>query len=541
MSMREKPGQAKIRNRLSIIDRVLMLLLILLASVYIFYGAANGRTDSKDSSHLASQPAHTSALADSTPKTSLPSPTPTLPASTPSPTPPPIPQIEPGDWPGYLLGNGSYNAGETRITNQTVPALHQVWTEHAQGGVTAQPVVVDGVVYWGSWDGYEHATTIDGRRVWSTFLGVNNDAADGCDPDSAGVASTATIAPLTINGQTMLVDLVGGGDSSLYALNAANGHILWKAALGDLPADFIWDSPVLYNGSVYIGISSFGDCPSVQGKLFQIQATTGQLQNVFNIVPDGCVGGTQWGSPAIDASTGEVYIATGNLGSCYSSEPYAMALVELQASTLQVVGAWQVPQSEMVGDGDSDFGSTPTLFSATINGATRQMVGTINKNGLFYAFVRGALGNGPVWQDQIAAGASCSTCDGAGTIAPAAWDGTYLYIGGGNTTIKGNYCEGALRALDPSNGNYIWEHCLGDARAMAALAVVPGVVVVGEGHYVTAVDASDGDTLFEFRDSNADSIFYGAPSIAHAMLFIGNMDGNLYAFEYYRTIASRPE
>ncbi|MGH2496921.1 MAG: PQQ-binding-like beta-propeller repeat protein [Ktedonobacteraceae bacterium] len=541
MSMREKPGRAKIRNRLSVIDRLLMALLILLASVYIFYGVANGRTDSKDSGHLASQPAHKSALASSTPKTSLPSPTPALPASTPSPTPPPAPQIEPGDWPDYLLDNSSYNAGEIRITTQTVSALHLMWTEHAQGGVTAQPVVVDGMVYWGSWDGYEHATTLDGQRLWSTYLGVDNDAADDCDPDSAGVASTATIAPLNINGQTMLVDLVGGGDSSLYALNAANGHILWKDVLGDLPADFIWDSPALYDGNIYIGISSFGDCPSVQGKLFQIQATTGQVQNVFSIAPDGCQGGTQWGSPAIDESTGEVYIATGNLGLCASGEPYAMALVELQAATLQVIGAWQVPQSEMVGDGDSDFGSTPTLFSATINGATRQMVGAINKNGIFYAFVRGALGNGPVWQDQIARGPDCSTCDGAGTIAPAAWDGTRLYIGGGNTTIGGNYCEGSLRALDPSNGHFVWEHCLGDARAMAALAVVPGVVVVGEGHYVTAVDAGTGDTLFEFQDNNSGSIFYGAPSIADAMLFIGNMDGNLYAFEYYRTIPSRPE
>lgn len=537
MSMREKPGQAKIRNRLSIIDRMLMVLLILLASVYIFYGVANGRPDPKDSRQPVSQPAHKSTLVSSTPT----SPTPVPQAPTPSPTPVPTPQIEQGDWAGYLLDNSSYNAGESGITTQTVSALRLMWTEHAQGGVTAQPVVVDGMVYWGSWDGYEHATTLDGQRIWSTYLGVNNDAADGCDPDSAGVASTATIAPLTINGQPMLVDLVGGGDSNLYALNAANGHILWKAALGDLPADFIWDSPALYNGSVYIGISSFGDCPSVQGKLFQIQATSGQLQNAFNIVPDGCVGGTQWGSPAIDASTGEVYIATGNLGPCASNEPYAMALVELRASTLQVTGVWQVPQSEMVGDGDSDFGSTPTLFSANVNGATRQMVGAINKNGLFYAFVRGALGNGPVWQDQIATGPSCSTCDGAGTIAPAAWDGTHLYIGGGNTTINGNFCQGALRALDPSNGNYIWEHCLGDARAMAALAVVPGVVVVGEGHYVTAVDAGTGDTLFEFRDNNANSIFYGAPSIAHAMLFIGNMDGNLYAFEYYRTIPSRPE
>jgi outer membrane protein assembly factor BamB len=531
MRMREKPGQAKIRNGLSIIDRLLMTLLVLLASIYIFYGIASSRLDAQGSRHLALKLTHTPALVSPTANAAMPSPSLT----------PQVPQIEPGDWPGYLLGNGSYNAGEVRITNTTVSALRLMWTEHAQGGVTAQPVVVGNVVYWGSWDGYEHATTVDGQRIWSTYLGVDGDSADGCDPDSAGVASTATIAPLIISGKNMLVDLVGGGDSSLYALNAANGHILWKTTLGDTPADFIWDSPALYNGSIYIGISSFGDCPSVQGKLFQLKATTGQVQHVFSVVPDGCRGGTQWGSPAIDESAGEVYIATGNLGSCWSNEPYAMALVELHASTLQVSGSWQVPQSESVGDGDSDFGSTPTLFSATINGATRQMVGTVNKNGIFYAFERGRIGNGPVWQNQISTGPNCATCDGAGTIAPGAWDGTRLYIGGGFTTVNGQSCQGSLRALDPANGHYIWEHCLGDARSMAPLAVVPGVVVVGEGHYVTAVDAETGDTLFVFTDNHAGSIFYGAPTIAHAMLFIGNMDGNLYAFKYNRLNAHQPD
>ena len=86
----------------------------------------------------------------------------------------------------------------------------------------------------------------------------------------------------------------------------------------------------------------------------------------------------------------------------------------------------------------------------------------------------------------------------------------------------------------------MWELCLADARSMAPLAVVPGVVVVGEGHYVTAVDAETGDTLFVFTDATAGSIFYGAPSIAHAMLFIGNMDGNLYAFTYSITNSQQP-
>src|SRR5438876_4442281 len=29
-------------------------------------------------------------------------------------------------------------------------------------------------IYWGSWDGYEHATDLNGNQVWQTFLGTNS-------------------------------------------------------------------------------------------------------------------------------------------------------------------------------------------------------------------------------------------------------------------------------------------------------------------------------------------------------------------------------
>jgi hypothetical protein len=113
MRMREKPGQAKIRNGLSIIDRLLMTLLVLLASIYIFYGIASSRLDAQGSRYLALKLTHTPALVSPTANAAMPSPSLT----------PQVPQIEPGDWPGYLLGNGSYNAGEVRITNTTVSAI----------------------------------------------------------------------------------------------------------------------------------------------------------------------------------------------------------------------------------------------------------------------------------------------------------------------------------------------------------------------------------------------------------------------------------
>ena len=64
--------------------------------------------------------------------------------------------------------------------------------------------------------------------------------------------------------------------------------------VGGNPNTFIWSSPLVFGNSVYIGVSSFGDCPLTQGQLLQLNRVTGALQNTFNVVPNGCTGGGVW-------------------------------------------------------------------------------------------------------------------------------------------------------------------------------------------------------------------------------------------------------
>src|SRR6266487_2604855 len=449
----------------------------------------------------------------------------------PSPTTtvqPAAPHILPGDWPSFLLGIGGFNSHETAITSTTASTLTRSWVVHAGGGISSEPVVVDGMIYWGSWDGYEHATSLDGYAHWSTYLGKTTDYNPYCSPQSVGIASTATIAPVKIGGKMTLVDFVGGGNASFYALNATSGHIIWKDSLGSPPAHFIWSSPTIYNGSIYIGMASFGDCPSIQGELIKMSAATGSIQKIFKTVPNGCRGGSIWGSPTIDTSTGELYITTGNPSACATTEIYAVAVIELHASNLAVVGSWQVPASDQFLD--SDFGATPALFTGSIHGIMHPLVGAVNKNGIYYAFIRGALDKGPVWHAQIAYVGDCHTCNGPGTIGSGAWDGRWLYLAGGKTTIKEHTCEGSVRALNPGTGHFIWEYCIPDHRVLAAVSVVPGVVFIAEGFYVFAINAATGDPLFTYKDDHNSSRFDGAPTIAHGMLYVGNLDGKLYAF-----------
>ena len=432
-----------------------------------------------------------------------------------------------GGWPTYMANNrrSGFNGTETLINSTTAANLKVHWTFKGGGMIFSQPVIANGMVYWGSWDGYEHATDLNGEPVWRQNLGQTTANCGTTAP--YGVISTAAVASVSINGTKTLLVVVGGGDDHLYALNASTGAIIWRTPLGAPSSNtFIWDSPVVYNGSVYIGTASIGDCPLIPGQLLRIDASTGSIQNTFNVVPGGCIGGGIWSSPTIDQVNNSVYFTTGTAGRCPTSEKNAIAMVKLNASNLSFISSWHIPKSERVLD--SDFGATPTLFQAPIGGSTHQLVGAANKNGVYYAFDRTDIGSGPLWRAQIAVGGACPQC-GKGSISSSAWDGTMLYVAGGNTTINGNNCKGSLRALDPSTGHFIWEHCLNEGTVLGAVTVVPGVVAAVEGPDLVLVDATSGKALFAYRGLSVKSHFYGSPSISNGVLYIGNKDSRLYA------------
>ncbi len=437
------------------------------------------------------------------------------------------------DWPTYLANNarsGYHSTDAHTITPASAPKLKQHWSYDAHYFISTQPVEANGLIYWGDWNGNEHATDKNGHEVWSTNLGSTSHPHQGCEPLAVGIASTATVATVAINGAQTPVLFVGGGDQHLYALNATNGSIIWKTALGSSPVpsdSFLWSSPAFYKGRVYEGVASFGDCPDVQGQVVQVNATTGAIEHIFKTAPDHCAGAGVWGSPTIDEAKGTVYFATGEKSQCKTDEPYAFSVIELRASDLKLLGAWQLPPAQQ-GD-DTDFGNTPTLFRASINGVKHKLVGIASKNGWFYAFDRDALNKGLVWSAQIAKGGTCGQC-GDGSISPASWDGTHLYVASGHTTMDGIACQGGLRALDPSSGAFLWEKCLRDGPVLAALAVAPGIVVVEDGHELVVVASSSGKTLFTYKEKGKNAFFYAAPSISVGVLYGANMDGTLYAF-----------
>ena len=61
-------------------------------------------------------------------------------------------------------GCTGYNSDETAVNPTTAPHLHVLWTFPTGGRINAQPIVENGSLSFGSWDGKEYDTDISGSR-----------------------------------------------------------------------------------------------------------------------------------------------------------------------------------------------------------------------------------------------------------------------------------------------------------------------------------------------------------------------------------------
>ena len=84
------------------------------------------------------------------------------------------PRAGASDWTQYtddLAGSGD-NANESALNPRNAHTLHAAWVVKGGRSVSAQPLVVGGVVYWGSLDGVLHATSLATHAsLWTRALG----------------------------------------------------------------------------------------------------------------------------------------------------------------------------------------------------------------------------------------------------------------------------------------------------------------------------------------------------------------------------------
>ena len=417
------------------------------------------------------------------------------------------------DWPMFLHDNTRSNAtSDATLSASNAPLLSLKWKSPTGGPIATSVSIVGSIAYVGSWDGYEYAiNTADGSLVWKTFLGTTNDP--GCNPANIGITSAAAV----VGG----VLYVGGGGPNWYALDPTTGSVLWSIFTGDnsqTGAHYNWSSPLIYNGAAYIGVASNCDNPLVQGHLMKVDLASHQLVADYNFVPNGQVGGGIWTTPTVDPSTNTIFVSTGTLNDY--TQKQSQAIVALDATTLQYTSSWSLPFDAAVTD--SDWGTTPTLTSDA-NGD--QLVSVANKNGTVYTFARNNLAAGPIWQRQIAIGGACPTC-GDGSLASGIYANGVLYFAGGRNVTNGRGSGGSISAIDPATGNVAWVHQT-EQPIIGSPAYVNGMVAAVAGNTFQVIDAGNGNLLYSYILGAAG---YGAVSVAYGKFFLGALDGNVYAF-----------
>ena len=326
---------------------------------------------------------------------------------------------------------------------------------------------------------------------------------------------------------------VGGGDGYLYAMSSLNGKVRWKARVLEkgaiTNAGYNWASPMVSGHRVYMGVSSQCDHPLIRGGIKAFDIRTGKLVGVHWTVPKRAVGGSVWTTPALSEKTREVFASVGN------SDPKgpdsdagdSFALVGLDADTLERKARWVIPGLRGT---DLDFGSSPTLFTARVNGRPVGMVGACSKNGNYYALRQGALSAGPVWTSSISLKWPRGDCLGA-----AAWDSSRhrLLVVGAQTELGGETVQGSVRALDPATGRVLWATALPgpvwgspsvNARGLVAVPIFAG----GTAASVVLLDDRTGRQLVRLETAGAP--VFAQPVFAGKSLLVATVSGSLIEY-----------
>jgi polyvinyl alcohol dehydrogenase (cytochrome) len=383
-------------------------------------------------------------------------------------------------WQGDPQGS-RFNPSEDEITPATAGRLKLKWAftyAKVPGARTgSQPAIVDGVLYVGAPDAKFYALDAEtGAQKWVFDL-----------TKIAGPISDTSL-DMVRDGAAVVGDKVyfGDGRGYIYALNKYTGEPVWWARPDDNPSTWVTSSPLVYQGRVYVGLSSTEamlttdpnyPCCKFRGSLVALDADTGAIAWRYHTVPPATQvgtwpsgaakyepsGGGIWSSPAVDPATGTLYFGTGQN---YSGEDGDIdSVLALDASTGAVrwkqrmtfpdtyTLACTLPDagdycpSRQKGTGlDNDFGASPNVIRA--GGRTLVTIG--QKGGVFHAF--DAATGQILWQARLAEMDPSSEDPGdVGVQWGSSFDGKRLYA----ATWRGK--PGTLFALDPLTGAILWK------------------------------------------------------------------------------------
>ena len=292
-----------------------------------------------------------------------------------------------GNWTTY---NRNYNSNRysplNQITKANVNKLHLLHTFDLGKDVSSLqtgPVVIDGVMYF-STDTVTYAISgVTGKLIWKKIRPVKNPVGYGAN---RGVAY--------YGGKIFR----GASDAHVFALNAKSGEIIWDVKLDVAgPGVAIPMAPLAWNGLVFIGTAG-GDNAGITGHMYALDANDGHVIWKFNTVPESgpardtwpaaskgvpISGGAFWTSISLDIQNGILYVPAGNPAPDFDiemrnngEELYTNCIIALNAKNGEMLSYIQLVKND---NHDWDVSSAPALIT-TKNG--KQIIASANKNGL---------------------------------------------------------------------------------------------------------------------------------------------------------------
>jgi outer membrane protein assembly factor BamB len=463
-----------------------------------------------------------------------------------------------GSWPvaGYDIGDTRDAAGAHIIGPGNVSRLTTAWSVTAAGSVRT-PTVDGGVVYFPDSGGKLWAVSAaTGDVLWSDevsgYIGI---------PGAISRTSPAIYRNELVLGdasyQTLLGDTRPLSGAYVFAVAKRTGRLEWRTKVDSHPTAIITGSPVIYQGVVYEGVSSYEEvlapkpgyhCCTFRGSVVALDAMTGRLLWKTYTMPQGYSGGSVWAStPAIDPAAGLLYVGTGNnysvpSGVCTApgetgcTPPAAGDHVDSVLALDLMSGAVRWYKSTVTGDvfneacrqlsgggcgQDFDFGSGPSLFRLP---SGRQLLGIGQKSGIYWALdpATGAVawktmagpgsGNGGIELGSAVAGGRIYAAIGNFYGKPY----QITSAGGRTTTTSGGFWA----ALDAATGKILWQTA--DPQQAADL----GFVTTANGLVYAGSTAQNGDDMYVLNAATGTILWrfaVGGPVVSGAAIAGGSV------------------
>ncbi|HWO28087.1 MAG TPA: PQQ-binding-like beta-propeller repeat protein, partial [Candidatus Acidoferrum sp.] len=162
-------------------------------------------------------------------------------------------EAPPGQWriAGQNLNNSWSQPAEHTISPANVSGLTPKWVFTTGGDVSATPTVDGNAVYFPDWGGNLFAVEkASGRLIWSHKIS-DYDGVEG---------AISRVSPAVDGNEVIIGDIQSSNKvhngANVMAVDRQSGTLRWMTKVDDHPAAIITGSPVIFDGVVYIGVSS---------------------------------------------------------------------------------------------------------------------------------------------------------------------------------------------------------------------------------------------------------------------------------------------